>query len=311
MSTDIDWQHELDSSFGTGHDLAPDHYLASGRRAVRRRRATAVVLASAIVVCGTAVWASGPGSALRGEAPVANERVDSRQVEVTEPDEDPARLDKRVRQLDRMRQQAEKPSFIGNPATLVDGELVLAPKAGPVLQQVANPMDYAAGSGRTSIGIRVMFEGREKYSLIATEDDERTASTSLNTVSATGDFAGWLAAAVNSQRSLDQTDAAPDTSVTETPDAWLSLGPDGSIESASPFVAVMEVREGVDLGDGFALDADRVGAARLQVAGTSEFVVWRAVRGRLEVIGGPGPCDSLSAFVRWAREQYASGQGLR
>ena len=33
MSTDIDWQHELDSSFGTGHDQPPGHYVAAGRTA--------------------------------------------------------------------------------------------------------------------------------------------------------------------------------------------------------------------------------------------------------------------------------------
>ena len=38
MSTDIDWQHALDDSFGTGHDLPPGHYVAAGRTAVRRRR---------------------------------------------------------------------------------------------------------------------------------------------------------------------------------------------------------------------------------------------------------------------------------
>ena len=51
MSTDIDWQHELDSSFGTGNDVPPGHYVAAGRTAVvRRRRATAVVLAAYCVV---------------------------------------------------------------------------------------------------------------------------------------------------------------------------------------------------------------------------------------------------------------------
>ena len=56
MSTDIDWQHELDSSFGTGDDVPVGHYVAVGHAAVRRRRAAvaAAGVAAAIVV-GTPV----------------------------------------------------------------------------------------------------------------------------------------------------------------------------------------------------------------------------------------------------------------
>jgi hypothetical protein len=246
---------------------------------------------------------------VRGDAPVATEGADSREREVSEPDRDPAELDRRQGQLERMRQQAEKPTFVGNPATLADGRLVLAPKAGPVLERVPNPMGYAPGSGRTSIGVRVMFEGQEKYSLIAAERDEFSGATSFHTNTATGDFAGWLAAKVGVQRSLDQLDT-PDTTVTETPDAWLTLGPDGAVASSSPFVAVMESRE-ADLGAGFALEADRTGVARLQVAGLPEFVSWRVVGGELEVVYGGGSFESLDAFIRWARQQYASGEGMR
>ena len=33
--------------------------------------------------------------------------------------------------------------------------------------------------------------------------------------------------------------------------------------------------------------------------------------GELEVIAAPGSFDSMDAFVSWAREQYASGEGMR
>lgn len=105
MSTDIDWQHELDSSFGTGHDLPPAHYVAAGHTAVRRRRATAVVLAAAVVIGGGTAWASGQGSAVRGDAPVANERSDG-QRRTTAPTDPPERVDARRRQLEIMRAQS-------------------------------------------------------------------------------------------------------------------------------------------------------------------------------------------------------------
>lgn len=38
MDAEIDWQRELDSSFGTGRDVPAGHYVAAGHRAVRRRR---------------------------------------------------------------------------------------------------------------------------------------------------------------------------------------------------------------------------------------------------------------------------------
>ncbi|GAA5107365.1 hypothetical protein GCM10023339_05300 [Alloalcanivorax gelatiniphagus] len=75
MTTKIDWQQELDASFGSGDDVPVGHYLAAGRRAVRRRRRAAVVsgLAAAAVVAGVA-WGVAPdrGSS-SGEAPVATD----------------------------------------------------------------------------------------------------------------------------------------------------------------------------------------------------------------------------------------------
>ena len=306
MSTDIDWQHELDGSFGAGHDLPPGHYVAAGRTAVRRRRATAVVLVAAVVIGGGAAWASGPGSAVRGDAPVATEGPDG-QREVTAPDDASQRLDERERRLERMRRQADRPDFLGEPATLDADGLVLAPGAGPVLERVENPMGYSRSQGQ-SLGIRVMFRGREKYSLLTRDVD---GATSMGTNDATGDFAGWLAGRVASQRVIDGTADPAGPSVLESPDEWLSIGPDGGIESATPFVAVMEVREGADLVGSFATGSDRAGLARLQVTGMVQYVAWRVLAGDLEVVPAPGSFDSMTAFVAWAGEQYGSGEGMR
>ena len=306
MSTDIDWQHELDGSFGAGHDLPPGHYVAAGRTAVRRRRVTAVVLVAAVVIGGGAAWASGPGSAVRGDAPVATEGPDG-QREVTAPDDASQRLDERERRLERMRRQADRPDFLGEPATLDADGLVLAPGAGPVLERVENPMGYSRSQGQ-SLGIRVMFRGREKYSLLTRDVD---GATSMGTNDATGDFAGWLAGRVASQRVIDGTADPAGPSVLESPDEWLSIGPDGGIESATPFVAVMEVREGADLVGSFATGSDRAGLARLQVTGMVQYVAWRVLAGDLEVVPAPGSFDSMTAFVAWAGEQYGSGEGMR
>ena len=306
MSTDIDWQHELDRSFGAGHDLPTGHYVAAGRTAVRRRRATAVVLVAAVAIGGGAAWASGPGSAVRGDPPVATEGTDG-QREVTAPDDTSQRRDRRQRRLERMMRQADKPDFLGEPATLDADGLVLAPGAGPVLERVENPMGYTRSQG-TSLGIRVMFHGREKYSLLTRDED---GGTSMGTNDATGDFAGWLEGRVASQRVVDGTGDSAGPSVLESPDEWLSIGPDGSIESATPFVAVMEVREGADLVGSFATDSDRAGLARLQVTGMAQYVAWRVLAGDLEVVPAPGSFDSMTAFVGWAGEQYASGEGMR
>lgn len=71
MTTQIDWQHEIDSAFGSGDDQPVGHYVAAGQRAVRRRHRVAFVgaLAAAAVVAGV-VWGVAPGSGpTRSEAP--------------------------------------------------------------------------------------------------------------------------------------------------------------------------------------------------------------------------------------------------
>lgn len=307
MSTDIDWQRELDSSFGTGHDVPPGHYVAAGRTAVRRRRATAVVLAAVVVIGGGTAWAVAPGSTLRGSAPVASEGPRPQQDERVDEKKERTRDRGRPRSVPTMT-VAER--FGDNPALIEpDGMVKISPLTDVELQRVTNPMQYTPEQGR-SVGLRVIYQGVETYTLVAMTEDG--TSTSTHTNGATGDFPGWLADKVSLQRGLDVANGVdPGTSPRNSPDEWLTLGPEGSLESASPYVAVMEVREGVDLGDSFATGADRSGVARLRFAGTPEFVAWRVVEGQLEVIDGPGSFDSLDAFVSWARQQYASGEGMR
>jgi hypothetical protein len=305
MTTDIDWQRELDRSFCTGEDLPPAHYVLVGRGAVRRRRIAAVVLAASMAVGGTVAWAASPGSSPRGEAPVATEVTGQADEETTTPGQ--KTLQDRRRSLEELRRAGRaRIDFLGGPAALVDGGLVLAPGAGPLLERVPNPMGYTRAQG-SSLAIRVMFEGREKYSLMAAFPD----STSTMTNDASGDFEGWLAGVVASQRTLDAANGVTRQSGEPTPDEWLALGPDGQIRSSDSRVSVVELRDDVDLGDSFSAGADRTGVVRLRVDGEPVFAAYRLADGLLEVIPGGGRHNSLDAFVTWAREQYASGQGMR
>ncbi|MFC0222366.1 hypothetical protein [Nocardioides zeicaulis] len=304
MDTQVDWREELDSSFGEGRDVVPAHYLEAGHRVARRRRAALAVagVAAAVVVAG-ATWSLAPGSAPRGgEAPVASDPARPTRTADGRGPED------RVRSLAELRRAgAAEPDFLGNPAVLVDGGLVLADGAGPVLQRVPNPMGYTPAQG-TSLGIRVWFEGREQYSLM-TSHVEGT-STSTATVDATGDFPGWLDQAVRTQRTLDVANGVtPAAGSDDGP--WLELGADGSVEAARAGVLIEEVRSGVDLGPSFADGADGTGAVRLRVDGSTEHAAFRVVDGVLDVVPGGGRFASMDAFLAWARAQYASGSGMR
>lgn len=306
MDTEIDWQRELDSSFGSGPDVPAGHYVAAGHRAVRRRRATAAAMVVATVALGGgAVWADGSGSTLRGDAPVATEGVAPRQDRTTDGQRERDRDGSRPRSAPSMSVEEE---FLGEPAVIEpDGTVKLSPLTDAELERVRNPMDYTRDQGR-SVGLRVIYQGVEKYTLLVTDHDGTASSMHTNTAS--GDFPGWLAGKVELQRGLDAANAGSPDVVVETADSWLTLGEDGSVDAATPFVSVRQSRE-VDLGGSFALDADRTGVARLQVAGLPEFVAWRVVDDELEVVYGGGRFESLDAFVDWARQQYASGEGMR
>ena len=303
METGIDWQRELDTSFGAAPDVPAGLYVASGRRAVRRRRAGTAVVVVAVVVGGGAAWATGPGSpSPRGDAPVATSGPSPSREQSSEKSERETRRDR----LERMREAADaRISFLGNPGALTDHGLVLAAKAGPVLQRVPNPMGYTPAQG-SSLAIRVMYEGREQYSLMALFAD---GGTSTSTNDASGDFGSWLDNAVRTQRTLDVANGVTPSAGDSSEGPWLVLQ-DGRVAAAREGIVIVEERVGVDLGPSFADGATRTGAARLLLDGRTEYVVYRVVGGQLDVVPG-GSFDSFAAFLDWARAQYASGQGLR
>jgi hypothetical protein len=304
MGTDVDWQHELDSSFGTGHDLPPGHYVAAGRTAVRRRRAASFAIVASMAIGVGAAWASSPGSAPRGEAPAATQGPSP----TTDAQPTMSAREARKARLERMREVTrEKAEEQGNPATLTYEGLVLSTGAGPVLERVANPMGYPAGLGR-SVGIRVMMYETEYYSLLTAHPDD---SSSMTTVRATGDFDGWLDQAVRSRTTLDVANGVTPSSGDTSGQPWLVLDGSGNVATARPGVVISEQRAGVDLGESFGAGATETGVVRLVVDGRSEFAAYRVIDGTLDVIPAGGTFDSMAAFIDWARGQYSSGAGMR
>ena len=309
MGTDVDWHHELDASFGSGHDVPPGHYVAAGRTAVRRRRAASFAIVASMVMGVGAAWVSGPGGTPRGDAPVATQGPTATATadgsDEAETSEEQAQ---RARSLARMREMArsEAVQFDNAGALTQEGELVLAPGEGPVLEQVVNPMGYTAEQGH-SLGVRVMKDGKEQYGLLTVYPDGSSATW----VRRTGDFAGWLAQAVRSQSSLDVLNGVTPATGDTSGMPWLSLSPAGDVEAARPGVTIVEMRPGVDLGGNFGQGAESAGVVRLVVDGRSEFAAWTVFDGRINVEPAGGTFESMAAFIEWATAQYATGDGMR
>jgi hypothetical protein len=97
-------------------------------------------------------------------------------------------------------------------------------------------------------------------------------------------------------------DGAPD------PATWLQVV-DGGLEPG-PGVVVVELRE-AELGAGFGAGSWQSGVARLDVDGQEQYAAYRAFGTLVEVVPGPRGFASLDDFERYARQQYASGAGLR
>lgn len=306
MDTEIDWRGEIDASFGTREDLDVMRFVASGRRAVRRRRLAATAVTASLVVAGSAAWAAGPGAEPRTEAPIATTGPAPEQTDVTQSERD--------KRLEDLRTTAEAKDvrstveFIGNPATFDDdGRLVLAPRTSKVLQKVHNPMGYTLVQG-TSVGLRTIYDGTETYTLLAGSND---GGVSLVSTAATGDFTGWLAGVVQTQHTLDVANGLTGPMGTIPPDKWIRVAPNGQVESGSDEIVLVTVRHDLDLGEIFGVGADQTGVVRLRVGEQPQVVVYRVIDSRLEVIPGGDWVGSLSAFATMVRKQYASGKGLR
>ena len=153
-----------------------------------------------------------------------------------------------------------------------------------------------------------MYEGREVYSIIAAFG---VGDWSTNTNDATGDFAGWVATNVRNQQTLDVANGVTPSSGETSDQPWLVLDGSGNVSTARPGVVITQQRAGIDLGESFGAGATATGVVRLLVDGRSEFAAYRVIDGTLDVIPAPGSFASMAAFIDWARQQYASGSGMR
>ncbi|MCW2739145.1 hypothetical protein [Nocardioides sp.] len=128
MRTDIDWQHEIDTAFGSGEDLPAAHYVATGRVAVRRRRVTAVVVAAGLAIGGGTAWAAGPGGSWDGSRVASTRTTEPSPTSAVRPPATPPRPDLAQSPDDVRPERADdRPLFDGasTVAALGDGELVV------------------------------------------------------------------------------------------------------------------------------------------------------------------------------------------
>lgn len=148
MTTQIDWQHELDASFGTGEDVPVGHYVAVGHRAVRRRRRVGVVagLAAAAVVAGV-TWGAAPDRGPSGGgAPIASD-----------PDGTTAISD------------AGEPWGEGDPPARFDGTGVEIREGAVVHERLDN---LYPGKATESVALDVSFDGERWWIAVEWGEDE-------------------------------------------------------------------------------------------------------------------------------------------
>ena len=204
MSTDVDWQHELDSSFGTGHDLPPGHYVAAGRTAVRRRRAAAVRRRRRVGGRRGAAWARAPGGSPRstprrhpGPGPHEAARAAIRRRGRTGPSSSGIAGRSRDDALRGVHRQPRHPRR--------RTAWCSSPRAGPVLERVPNPMGYDPAQGRSLRAPGDDTRGEEQYSLAGGHPGRRA---SIDTERADRATSPAGSADGQSQQTLDVATAA-------------------------------------------------------------------------------------------------------
>ena len=173
MDTEIDWQRELDSSFGTGEDAPVAHYTAAGRTALRRRRRlVAAVGTGATALAVGVVWSVAPGSAPRSDAPIANDRSASpeRTTDGT-PDATTTKRRARVRFLDQMRSRSWAKGE--PPARSFPGGLQI--REGAIVHERRD--DLYPGKDTQSAALDLTYDGTRWWVLLEWDDGGSTMSS--------------------------------------------------------------------------------------------------------------------------------------
>jgi hypothetical protein len=294
---------EIDASFGTGPEEGPVHALVTeGHRALRRRRLVSAGTGAlvAVIVGGSAVYASGGGDTAGGPGP--DVAVHPTATETATPFE-PTRkqvnraLDLRLAEYD-------------------DSGRVVVDDRARVVQRITNPYDIAAPGKSVAF---VLEFGRATYWFrMYRQADGSSHWASIWSGDADRSFEDWVAEV---EVQPENTDPGPGPGPGS--DEWPGI-PDldlvrfaGAGEVLEPVdgVTILQQRASPTVGDAFATAADRSAVALVRNGdGERFYVLARGVRGTSPQYiavraadGGP----TLEAFLELARERYApDGGGL-
>ncbi len=283
MTDDLRLAERLSTSLGDGPPLPPlETHLRAGHRALARRRRHAVAGATAVVLLGLAVAATGG-------------RPDNADTATETP---PATSGS---------SPTPPPSTVPMPRDDVeltaDGALTTAPGV-EVLQRVPNPLGLRPPNH--SLGIAYTRDGGEEtWALLDyTVDDDGVSSGSVVSDPARKSLATL-------RRWIDSV-----RPTTEPPEAPVEFVDAESEELRPSDGAVIVAQTGEVEIAGFAEPEDRVAAAmvRFEGGGSRSFVLARQIGDAspeyLVVDGSVGGPD-LDAFLAYADRHYAEGEGLR
>jgi hypothetical protein len=282
----------------------PDPRVA-GLRAVRRRRATAVVAAAAVVVA-----AAGGVAALTGGS---NREASSVQV-ATDPTTSPAPVpEPPVRPAPDTVYLPSVPVPGTDPAGTsttrlrddhwaayrADGTLELLPDV-TVVRRIDDPI----ASDLTSVGLELSRPGKvdQFYVVELIEGMPGDVSTSVPVGGDYPTLESWIA---HLDQPVDPMPLFPtDDLVTRAADGTLA-----PTEGAR----ILDQRNGVEVSPRFSTAGD-TSAALVTRNGRRFFVLVRSSYGAIDVIVTPqeqAEAVELDGFIAWARQRYASGEGLR
>lgn len=159
-------------------------------------------------------------------------------------------------------------------------------------QRIPNPMGYELPKRSVALEIH---NGSVHRFVLATADP--SGSTVHSTLVPDGTLLeDWLVAAKQDLGGRWQPDP-------------VSFGA-GETLVAADGVTILDQVPHPNLPANFASDGERTAAAQIDDHGQKTFVLVREVDGQVQVIPFTGHFDSLQAFVRFAGQQYDSGEGL-
>lgn len=275
-------REEIDRSFGDGPAHRPvELRVDAGRRALRRRRVAATAAALGVLaVLGIGYAAVSPGPSGRAAGEVAVDPTPS-------PAQDPSPTSEPWSQGETVRYSD-------------DGELEIRPGV-VVHEHLENP--FALDPPDRSDALDLTFEGQRSWTILDLSGGFMSVSSSEPS-NGWASFADYVADQADGETGGD--DGWPDT---------FRLTDEGQVIPTAG-TTVHQRTDDPQLGETFAPAGATTGAALVTVEGDekSYFVVWRVVRGELDVITTP-PNEVTGAtfgqLLEYARSQYASGEGLR